>query len=157
MSKALPSKDGGVKYIYRTLQPQLNENGEDDFVVVCGIDITKQVVVEKNKQLLNKRFEKIINEINNAVFQVDFSGKIIFVNKAAFELFPFFEKTQDGYYRFINTSKISYADRLQCLRPYNIVKKIEKEVSGIFKIGIGSDSEKYMNSAYWYCEYPRRW
>lgn len=146
----LPTKEGANKYIYRTLQPVLNEKDNEDFVVISGTDITKQVEIEKNKQLLNARFEKIINGINNAVFQIDFSGKIIFVNNAAFELFPFFDKSADGYYKFVNTSRISYADRLQCLRPFKKVKRNKKEVSGIFTIGKGTESEKYLNYTYWY-------
>ena len=144
------TEDGYSKFIYRTLNPVLDENNLVDFVVISGSDITKQVENEKDKKLLNTRFEKIINVINNVVFQIDFSGKIIFVNKAAFELFPFFGKTQDGYFTFINTQLISFADRMQCLKPFQFIIENKNEVNGVLKIGNEDTGIQYLKYTYWY-------
>lgn len=147
-------KDDKSKYVLRTLNPILDENNLVDFVVISGSDISKQIEFEKEKQLLNSRFERIINEINDAVFQIDFSGKIIFNNQAAFNLFPFFGKTPEGLYTFVNTHLISYADRVQCLRPIIRVKQSKNEVNGVLRIGSESSGILYLKYSYWYANTP---
>lgn len=148
------SKEGNSKYLFRTLNPILDGNNFVDFVVISGSDITKQIEVEKNKQLLNARFEKILSGINNAVFQIDFSGKIIFVNQAAFDLFPFFEKSPEGIYSFVNPQLISLSDRIKSLRPFLMVKQNKNEVDGVLKIGNDSSGIKYLKYCYWYAKTP---
>jgi signal transduction histidine kinase len=150
----IPSKKGDISYIYRTLQPILNEDNKIDFVLISGTDITKQVESEKNKQILNSRFERIINKINDAVFQIDFNGKVIFTNKATFDLFPFFGNTPDGLFTFVNTHSISYADRVQCLRPIIRVKQSKNEVNGVLRIGSESSGIHYLKYSYWYANTP---
>ena len=147
-------KDDKSKYVLRTLNPILDENNLVDFVVISGSDISKQIEFEQEKQLLNSRFERIINEINDAVFQIDFSGKIIFINQAAFNLFPFFGKTTEGLYTFVNTHLISYADRVQCLRPIIRVKQSKNEVNGVLRIGSESSGILYLKYSYWYANTP---
>ena len=147
-------KNGNAKYIFRALNPLLDESNLVDFVVISGTDITKQIEEQKNKQLLNARFEKIINCISNAVFQIDFNGKIIFVNNAAFDLFPFFEKSPEGIYRFVNTHLISFADRMKCIRPIQLVKQNKNEVSGVLKIGNEVSGVRYLKYSYWYAKTP---
>lgn len=146
----IPSTKGGISYIYRSLQPVLNEDNKIDFVLISGTDITKQVESETNKQILNSRFERIINKINDAVFQIDFNGKIIFINQAAFDLFPFFGKTQEGLFAFVNTQLISFADRMQCLRPIVLVKQNKSEVNGVLRIGNEDNGILFLKYSYWY-------
>ena len=146
----IPSTKGGISYIYRSLQPVLNEDNKIDFVLISGTDITKQVESETNKQILNSRFERIINKINDAVFQIDFNGKIIFINQAAFDLFPFFGKTQVGLFAFVNTQLISFADRMQCLRPIVLVKQNKSEVNGVLRIGNEDNGILFLKYSYWY-------
>jgi len=146
----IPSSKGGISYIYRSLQPVLNEDNKIDFVLISGTDITKQVESETNKQILNSRFERIINKINDAVFQIDFNGKIIFINQAAFDLFPFFGKTQEGLFAFVNTQLISFADRMQCLRPIVLVKQNKSEVNGVLRIGNEDNGILFLKYSYWY-------
>ena len=146
----IPSTKGGISYIYRSLQPVLNEDNKIDFVLISGTDITKQVESETKKQILNSRFERIINKINDAVFQIDFNGKIIFINQAAFDLFPFFGKTQEGLFAFVNTQLISFADRMQCLRPIVLVKQNKSEVNGVLRIGNEDNGILFLKYSYWY-------
>ncbi|NDC31332.1 MAG: PAS domain-containing sensor histidine kinase [Bacteroidetes bacterium] len=146
----IPSTKGGISYIYRSLQPVLNEDNKIDFVLISGTDITKQVESETNKQILNSRFDKLINKINDAVFQIDFNGKIIFINQAAFDLFPFFGKTQEGLFAFVNTQLISFADRMQCLRPIVLVKQNKSEVNGVLRIGNEDNGILFLKYSYWY-------
>jgi len=146
----IPSTKGGISYIYRSLQPVLNEDNKIDFVLISGTDITKQVESETNKQILNSRFERIINKINDAVFQIDFNGKIIFINQAAFDLFPFFGKTQEGLFAFVNTQLISFADRMQFLRPIVLVKQNKSEVNGVLRIGNEDNGILFLKYSYWY-------
>ena len=146
----IPSTNGGISYIYRSLQPVLNEDNKIDFVLISGTDITKQVESETNKQILNSRFDKLINKINDAVFQIDFNGKIIFINQAAFDLFPFFGKTQEGLFAFVNTQLISFADRMQCLRPIVLVKQNKSEVNGVLRIGNEDNGILFLKYSYWY-------
>jgi signal transduction histidine kinase len=146
----IPSIKGGISYIYRSLQPVLNEDNKIDFVLISGTDITKQVESETNKQILNSRFERIINKINDAVFQIDFNGKIIFINQAAFDLFPFFGKTQEGLFAFVNTQLISFADRMQFLRPIVLVKQNKSEVNGVLRIGNEDNGILFLKYSYWY-------
>ena len=150
----IPSTKGGISYIYRSLQPVLNEDNKIDFVLISGTDITKQVESETNKQILNSRFERIINKINDAVFQIDFNGKIIFINQAAFDLFPFFGKTQEGLFAFVNTQLISFADRMQCLRPIVLVKQNKSEVNGVLRIGNEDNGILFLKYSYWYTNNP---
>ena len=146
----IPSIKGGINYIYKSLQPVLNEDNKIDFVLISGTDITKQVESETKKQILNSRFERIINKINDAVFQIDFNGKIIFINQAAFDLFPFFGKTQEGLFAFVNTQLISFADRMQCLRPIVLVKQNKSEVNGVLRIGNEDNGILFLKYSYWY-------
>ena len=150
----IPSIKGGINYIYRSLQPVLNEDNKIDFVLISGTDITKQVESETKKQILNSRFERIINKINDAVFQIDFNGKIIFINQAAFDLFPFFGKTQEGLFAFVNTQLISFADRMQCLRPIVLVKQNKNEVNGVLRIGNEDNGILFLKYSYWYTNNP---
>lgn len=150
----LPRKLGDTRFIYRSLQPITNFHNEVLYVVISGVDITKQFEIERNKQLQSKRFEKILNHINNAVFQVDFSGKIIFVNEAAFNLFPFFSKNSEGYYSFISSNKLTDLDRYKSLKLFQMVKQSKGEISGILTIGNKSEGEKYLKYKYWYVNTP---
>jgi signal transduction histidine kinase len=143
-------KDDKSKYVLRTLNPILDENNLVDFVVISGSDISKQIEFEQEKQLLNSRFERIINKINDAVFQIDFNGKVIFTNKATFDLFPFFGNTPDGLFTFVNTHSISFADRIQCLRPIVLVKQNKSEVNGVLRIGNEDNGILFLKYSYWY-------
>jgi signal transduction histidine kinase len=146
-----PLKDGSVKIMNRTLEPIYNDNCEFKMFISCGFEITAQREVENKLVSLNIRVKDILTELNDAVFQIDFEGRVFFHNKSCNDLFPFFKLSNDNVFSFQNCdANFTKSELALFIKPYLFVKKYKKSIKGVFKyVDPISNSIRHFDYYYW--------
>jgi PAS domain S-box-containing protein len=77
---------GRIKYILRKLAPIINMNGDVEYVIGYGVDITERKLAENNLLQATNRLlllEKFLDRTSDAIQVSDDSGKLVYVNDTA--------------------------------------------------------------------------
>ncbi len=90
------TKRGDVKWIYETIIPNRNEEGDISYLLGIAFDITKERL-EKDKIESRKRFlEKVFENIKNLIIITDEYGKVVYINESAKEFFNVSDVKYEG-------------------------------------------------------------
>ncbi len=74
--------DGTVKYMLRFLYPFLDKDGDAEFVVGFGIDVTEQILYENKLIEQREYYNEILNEVPADIVILSLEHKYEFINKS---------------------------------------------------------------------------
>jgi PAS domain S-box-containing protein len=84
----IKDSQGNRVTVYRRMGPLFNANGEIEYIIGYGINITDRKIAEENLIAANNRLnllEKFIDNTNDSIQVADESGQLIYINKKASE------------------------------------------------------------------------
>lgn len=79
-------RNGNVSHKLRVMHPML-KNGEIDYVIGYGIDITEQITKKEYAELQERKIKKILDVTSDAIITLNHSGILQQWNKAFIDLF----------------------------------------------------------------------
>jgi PAS domain S-box-containing protein len=80
--------EGNRAVVYRRMGPLFNANGEIEYIIGYGVNITDRKIAEENLISANNRLnllEKFINNTNDSIQVSNEAGQLIYINKKASE------------------------------------------------------------------------
>ncbi len=78
-----PAKDGRILYFLRFYCPITNERGEVEWVAGYAVDLTEQIVYQRELEQLNRELQAILQAIQDPLIVLTNTGTIELVNAAA--------------------------------------------------------------------------
>ncbi len=113
-----PAIDGSTQYVLRVLHPFLDTNGEIEFIIVYGIDISDQIKSKKFAEVQEGRIRNLLYIINDGVFRCDGEGTVILFNES-------FSKIMEAGMIEGDSSKLNFFDLLPASESIRVKEKIE--------------------------------
>jgi PAS domain S-box-containing protein len=96
----LPQKN---LYLHTYLIPQLNDNGDVDCIIGVSRDISELKEATEKIKLSEEKYRTLVDDAIIPIIQTDFSGRILYLNKAGLNLFEIQDKDS-----IINDNVLNY-------------------------------------------------
>jgi PAS domain S-box-containing protein len=126
-----PLPDGRTQHVYRVHHPVVKEDGELDFFIVYGVDVTEQVENKFFMDVQQKRIANMMYILNDGVFRCDDDGTINLHNDAFLTIHGITEKPEEK----LNYFEMLPAEFLEKFKEqFATLGKTEKEIRGNYEI-----------------------
>jgi PAS domain S-box-containing protein len=88
--------DGEYRWILNKAIPKFNSNQEFVGYIGAGIDIHEQKIAEKQVNEAKQMLGEILDTLGEGVIKIDKQGKVVFANKATYQILESVETTIEG-------------------------------------------------------------
>ncbi len=116
-------KDGVKRLSETVVFPYFDSNGEQIALVRVNRDITEKKKAQEELQESKRRYEELADLLPQTVFEVDLTGKIIFVNQASFKMFGY---TKEEFEEGLNLFQMISPNQASLVSE-NFLKRIKGE------------------------------
>ncbi len=137
--------DGVLNYTLRAIHPHVNSNGEIEFVVGYGFDITDQINNEKKLETQEKRIRNLLEIINDGVFRCLEDGTVNLFNEAFLRIMDITMSDK------MAPVKLNFLELIPSDERLSIMEKIREVMSGggpqfgLFKLPGNSGNFKFID------------
>lgn len=125
----------GIRWFLTTLQPVKDANGKIVAVQLVSVDITERKRAEEALRESEEKYRLMAETVNEGIYQVDGSGKLVFVNKAYARIVGYEKEDLVGKHFHIVVPETKIQDSNNVMETVISGKLYKGEVKAVHKLG----------------------